>query len=95
MILPMCSDDDARDYVLSLLDCIRKSSAVSPLTCSAGLADITAAADSSAVLKTADINLYLAKRGGKDRAFWRGAQIGILQPGSMSPEYDETTALTR
>lgn len=95
VILPMCSEDDARDYVLSLLDCIRKSSAVSPLTCSAGLADIPAAADSSAVLKTADINLYQAKRGGKDRAFWRGAQIGILQPGSMSPEYDETTALTR
>ncbi|EGH47962.1 amino acid adenylation, partial [Pseudomonas syringae pv. pisi str. 1704B] len=39
VILPMCSEDDARDYVLNLLECIRKALAVSPLTCSAGLAE--------------------------------------------------------
>ncbi|KPY31166.1 GGDEF domain-containing protein [Pseudomonas syringae] len=95
VILPMCSEDEAREYVLNLLDCIRKSLAVSPLTCSAGLADISAAVDSSEVLKTADINLYQAKRGGKDRAFWRGAQIGGHRAGGVSVECDKTRALTR
>ncbi|KAA8686839.1 GGDEF domain-containing protein [Pseudomonas caricapapayae] len=94
VILPMCSENDVRDYVLRLLDRIRTSLVVSPLTCSAGLADIFSASSSPEVLKTADINLYKAKRDGKDRAFWRGVPLDEVPAGSTSLAYDGTGALT-
>ncbi|KPW34328.1 GGDEF domain protein [Pseudomonas coronafaciens pv. atropurpurea] len=75
VILPASSEEAASDYVMRLLDTIRATQAVSKLTCSAGLANIDAGSSSLQVLKAADVNLYQAKRGGKDQAFWKGAPI--------------------
>ncbi|WP_024676532.1 GGDEF domain-containing protein [Pseudomonas syringae] len=93
VILPVSGESVACDYVLRLLDTIRRSPTVSPLTCSAGLADIDANSTSSQVLKTADVNMYQAKREGKDRAFWRGAPMTDLPAQSPMAEGEEVRAL--
>lgn len=95
VILPASSEQAASDYVLRLLDTIRTSPAVGTLTCSAGLADINAHSSSSQVLKTADINLYQAKRDGKDRAFWNGAPIaGVSAQGSARDDEESRTLMS-
>ncbi|CAM3507154.1 GGDEF domain-containing protein [Pseudomonas floridensis] len=81
VVLPVCSASEARDYVSRLLGAIRQSAAGCAFTCSAGLADIDHTQSSSMVLKTADVNLYLAKGAGKDMAFWMGSPLA----GSSSP----------
>ncbi|RMT82934.1 GGDEF domain-containing protein [Pseudomonas viridiflava] len=75
VILPVCSADEARDYVISLLNTIRHTETCYPFSCSAGMADIDATLSSFQVLKTADLNLYQAKNAGKNRAFWRGVSL--------------------
>lgn len=74
----LLGDDDsvANEYALRLLEAIRHS--VSPphhYTCSAGIARFSATSDMSAVLKSADCNMYEAKRNGKDRVFRDGKQL--------------------
>lgn len=74
-------DSVANEYVLRLLANIR-CSVLPPhqFTCSAGVAQFRATSDMSAVLKSADSNMYKAKHDGKDRVFQNGRQVKPLLP---------------
>ncbi|NVZ22873.1 GGDEF domain-containing protein [Pseudomonas costantinii] len=66
----------ACDFALRLLQAIRRSVAVPHnYTCSAGIAQFSAGADMSAVLKSADRSLYGAKHHGKDCAYLEGELV--------------------
>ncbi len=75
----LLGDNDvvAHEYVIHLLANIR-GSVLHPhqYTCSAGIAQFSAASDMSAVLKCADSNMYKAKHDGKDRVFQNGRRVG-------------------
>lgn len=74
----LLGDDDvvAHEYAMRLLASIR-GSVLHPhqYTCSAGIAQFSAASDMSAVLKCADSNMYKAKHDGKDRVFQNGKRV--------------------
>jgi len=88
VILPLCSQQEAEDYVGRLLSAIRNAEGSLPFTSSAGLADINENETCSSVLKTADINLYKAKKAGKDRAFWNGVPVAGSSVSHLSLGHD-------
>ncbi|WP_439885457.1 diguanylate cyclase domain-containing protein [Pseudomonas syringae] len=93
VILPVCGEHQALDYVSRLLDTIRQSATGYPFTCSAGLAEIDAESTAFQVLKTADVNLYQAKGAGKDMAFWKNSPLADSTAGRFYPERDQVQGL--
>ncbi|MBP0944173.1 GGDEF domain-containing protein [Pseudomonas alliivorans] len=89
VILPVCNEHEARNYVNRLLDSIRQAANGYPFTCSAGLAEIDAQSTAFQVLKTADINLYQAKGAGKDMAFWKNLPLVDSTAGCPGAERDQ------